>query len=95
MLEMIMPKSLKALILHQANSTTTLLTESEIISMFACASRLLVRNSEIVSENSQLCSMSAQSIGSCLGPNKPWYLWLTPSYQASNSLMPQLKSSNN
>jgi hypothetical protein len=67
MQELTMSNNLKVPIQHQVNFTIILLTELEIIFMFVFASRLLVKNSEIVSENSLHYSMNAQLIGFCLG----------------------------
>ncbi len=82
---MTMPNNLKVLTQLQVSSTTTLSIELGITYTFACAFLQLVRNSEIVSENSQPSSMSVQSTGSFLGPNKPWFLWLIHSCQVSNN----------
>lgn len=68
--EMIMPNSLRVLIQQQVSFTIILLIELEITCTCVCASRLLGKSSEIVSENSLLSLMSAQLIGSCLGPKR-------------------------
>jgi len=67
---MTMSRNSKELTLRQVNYTPTLWIESEIIFIFACASHLLVKNSEIDLENSLLFSTNAQSTGSCPGPKK-------------------------
>jgi hypothetical protein len=67
MLEMITLSNLKELTQHQVNFIHILLIELEIIYTFVYASLLLVKNSEIGSENSQHFSMNAQSIGFYLG----------------------------
>jgi len=77
----------KELILPPVNSILTLSTESEIIFTSACASHLLVRNSEIVSENSLLCSMNAQLIGSCHGPKRHLFQSQSHSSKSSKNLI--------
>lgn len=82
---MTMPKNSKVLIQLQASFITTLSTELGITYTFACAFLQLVKNSEIVLENSQPSSMNVRLTGSFLGPNRPWFLWLIHSCQVSNN----------
>lgn len=82
---MIMQRNLEVKTQLQASFTTILLIESEITFMSVFASPPLVKNSEIVSENSLLFSINVLLIGFYHGHNKPWFPLQTRSYQVSNN----------